>query len=831
MLTAPLRILARAIAAHARPMAILGLAVSLGAALVVIQIPVTTDLLDVMPAKNPAVTDFTGFLRDFAALDGLVVVIESPQPSVEALAAAAQALGERLAASPMIASVDYNLVRSSSRLVAEHFPIYLDAPAIDRLARRLTPAGIREQLRRNRDSLLAPLPSLDAEASRWDPLNLRELLRSSLDRGAGRLDLSTGYYLDASHRLALLLVRPRGSARDIGFVRALEREIGRLGQEALATAGEPTLRLALAGGYARAAEALRVIWTDMLVSLAVSLVLVLAILSVGLRPPVLALAAFVATLLSSLAWTLLLAYGLYGSLNVVTSITAAMLIGVFVDYMIQVYRRFRECLAAGLEIGPALERTLLGTGKAIICGAITTSLGFFTVVVTGFRGLHELGVVAGFGILFCLLSTLVLFSALLCWLAQARPGLFPARAPRDVGGRWAAGLVGERPGAVALVGLGLVAAAVAAIPDLRFELSLESVGLRESAVRAVEERIAGLLGRRGEPLFVVARAGGARRLEDDFDRLERQGERWRQGRVASFLSPGALLPPPFRQRQAWSHLQAVGLVGRFRGPELAAELRREMDRQGLVPDPSLDDYALRIARALERPEVVGLEALAAAGDPRTAYYYNPRATAIAAQLMPPDEAGWTAVRLAALQDDVAHLGPDFRLVGPAVFLSEIRRSILTDAGLAAALTFGGNLVIAWLLFRRWREVAWVMLPVAAGSLLTLGAMVLLHLPFNFFNVAGIALIFGFGVDYGIYLMQVRQEAGTTAPEAVGIVGSSIVLCAVTTVASCGSLVTSHYRGLASIGAVLSLGAAGCLATTLLLVPALRHLGERRRPPA
>ncbi len=43
-----------------------------------------------------------------------------------------------------------------------------------------------------------------------------------------------------------------------------------------------------------------------------------------------------------------------------------------------------------------------------------------------------------------------------------------------------------------------------------------------------------------------------------------------------------------------------------------------------------------------------------------------------------------------------------------------------------------------------------MLPVTAGSLLTVGAMGAIGIPFNFFNVAGIALVFGFGVDYGIY---------------------------------------------------------------------------------
>ena len=97
----------------------------------------------------------------------------------------------------------------------------------------------------------------------------------------------------------------------------------------------------------------------------------------------------------------------------------------------------------------------------------------------------------------------------------------------------------------------------------------------------------------------------------------------------------------------------------------------------------------------------------------------------------------------------------------------------------------------------------------------------LMIRFNFFNVAGIALIFGFGVDYGIYLMQTHIEEGSKqGSAAVKSVGGSIALCAITTIASCGSLITTHYRGLASIGAVLCFGAIFCLGSTLLLLPAL-----------
>ena len=821
-----LRGLARLIDAHPRRIAVAfllatGLAVGL-----VVRIPVSADLLDVMPENTPSIVAFTEFLRDFGILNGLVVVVDSPEPSLDALVTAVQALGEQLSTSPYVASVDYNLLQSGARFVAQHFPLYLDGDAVAQLAVRLSPEGVRAQMRRNREALLSPVASpLEGDLISRDPLNIRELVRASLlaRLPATSLDLSTGYYLDRSHRLALLMVRPSGSARDMAFVRGLHREVSRIAAQAVGQAGSSSgLRVGLAGGYARAAEALGVIWRDMVVSFSISLVLVLLVLYLAFRPSLIVMAIFVVTLFASLAWTLLLAYLLYGTLNIITSVVAAMLIGLFVDYIIHTFRRYQDFYRQDGNATRALERTLAGTGKAILSGALTTSLAFFSVVVTSFRGLHELGVVAGFGILFCLLTTLILLTSLLTWLARARPAQLLTGRPRDLGETWAARLVEQR-GKALVVGVVLaLAGSLAASVRVGFDASLESVGLRDSDVQAAEERVAHVLGRRGEPLFVVARAADDEQLLRDFDALEEQGARWRRaGLVGSVSSLGMLLPPPSAQRETLASLSASGLGRGLDGTRLADMIRVEMDRLGLVPDASLDAYAAGIAQAMDSRDVIGPRAYAHAQDPRAAYYYNPTAKALAAHLTPPG-ARWTQETLSGLVDDVRRLGADFRLVGPVMFLGEIRDAIIWEAGLAVALSFAANFVILRIHFVTWHRVWLVMLPVAVGTILTVGAMGILRLPFNFFNVAGIALIFGFGVDYGIYVMQAHVEGGPVSrsgPAAIRAVGGSVVLCAATTLASCGSLITSHYRGLASIGAVLCLGAVFCLGAALLLLPA------------
>jgi predicted RND superfamily exporter protein len=800
---------------------------------VVSRMPVRTDLLDVLPEGNPTILAFRGFLEDFGMMDSLVLVVSSRDGSPDRLIQAVETIGEELAASPRVASVDYNLVRSGGRFVGEHFPAYLDSGGVARLSGRLSPEGIRRQARRNRELLLSPLASpLDAEWISGDPLNLREIVRESLLRRtvAKGIDLSTGYYMDADRTVALLMVRPRGSSRDTAFVAGLYREVSGIAAKVSDGSGaDAGIKVGLAGGYASAAEAAGVIWSDMVVSFASSFILVLLLVYLAFRPPPAVLGIFVLTLFAALSWTLLFAYLMYGGLNIVTSIVAAMLIGLYVDYMILTYNRFQVEIRAGRSPLHALETTFSETGKALVSSSATTSVAFFSVVVTSFRGLHELGVVAGFGILFCLLSSFLVMGSLLSWLAKVSPARMEAGRPGGVPMGWSERLVERKRGTVVAVFSIFLFLAILGSARTRFDAGVDAIGPVDSEVERVQRVIEEKFGRKGEPLFLVARADGDRRLAADFDALDLQGERWRRaGMVETFSSPAMLVPPPRFQEESRRLLSGAGLPGRYDDAGLEGAIRREMEAQGMVPGSGLAAYAAGIVRALAGDRVVDLSGLARSGDPRATYFLNGSRNAIAAHIAPPG-GRWDPGALAAMKEDVRALGPDFALTGPPIIFDEIRSSIVRENILATIIAFAANWIIVLLHFRRMRDAALVMLPVTAGSLLTVGAMGAIGIPFNFFNVAGIALVFGFGVDYGIYFMQSRRESPAGgAVEALRRTGGSIALCAATTLASCGSLILSHYRGLASIGAVLCLGGVFCLLSTVLLLPSLIDTIEHRR---
>ncbi len=831
MVTRLLLRLARMIDARPGKVAVVVLLLAAASGGIVARIPVRTDLLDVLPEGNPTIGAFRGFLKDFGMIDSLVVAVSSRERSPERLIQAVETIGEELSASPMVASVDYNVVRSGGRFVGEHFPAYLDRGGVELLSERLSREGIRRQVRKNREALLSPLASpLEAGWISGDPLNLREIVRESLLRRTDKasIDLSTGYYMDADRTVALLMVRPKGSSKDTAFVARLYREVA--GIAAMVSGGpgaDAGITVGFAGEYASAAEATGVIWRDMVVSFLSSFVMVLLLVYASYRPPTAVLGVFVLTLAAALSWTLLFAYLLYGGLNIVTSIVSAMLIGLYVDYMILIYHRFHEEIRRGRSPLQALESTFSETGKALLSSSLTTAIAFFSVVVTSFRGLHQLGVVAGFGVLFCLLSSFMVMGSLLSWLAKVSPARIAAGRPGGVPMGWAERLVEGKRGAVLAAFSVLLFLAVPGSSRIRFDAGIDAIGPRDSNVERVQRMIEAKIGRKGEPLFLVARADGDRRLAADFDALELQGDRWRrEGRVETFTSPAMLVPPPRFQREARELLARAGLPGRYDGAGLDRAIRREMEAQGMVPGEDLASYAAGIVHALAGNGDADLPGYARSNDPRATYFFNGGRNAIAAHLTPPG-GQWGKAVLAAMKEDVRALGPDFALTGPPLIFGEIRSSIVRESTLATVIAFAVNWIIVGLHFRRLRDTMLAMVPVTAGALLTVGVMGAIGIPFNFFNVVGIAFIFGFGVDYGIYFMQSRAErpAGGAA-EVLRRTGGCVVLCAVTTLASFGSLIFSHYRGLASIGAVLYLGSVFSLLSTVLFLPSLIAVLDR-----
>jgi predicted RND superfamily exporter protein len=97
----------------------------------------------------------------------------------------------------------------------------------------------------------------------------------------------------------------------------------------------------------------------------------------------------------------------------------------------------------------------------------------------------------------------------------------------------------------------------------------------------------------------------------------------------------------------------------------------------------------------------------------------------------------------------------------------------------------------------------------------------LGIPFNFANIIIIPLLLGIGIVYSIHMVH-RVRAGELPDGNLLHTGTAraVLLSALTTMASFGTLGFSSHLGLASLGQLLTLGIGLVLLCNLVVLPAL-----------
>ena len=166
---------------------------------------------------------------------------------------------------------------------------------------------------------------------------------------------------------------------------------------------------------------------------AVSLLAVLIILWLALRSARIILAVAVSLLVGlaiSAAWGLFLV----GALNLISIAFFVLFIGLGVDFGIQFNVRYRAERHDYPELRTALHSTAVKVGGPLALAALATAAGFSSFLPTAYRGLSELGEIAGSGMIIAFVTSITLLPALLAVLnppSEPHPMGFAQLAPVD----------------------------------------------------------------------------------------------------------------------------------------------------------------------------------------------------------------------------------------------------------------------------------------------------------------------------------------------------------------------------------------------------------------
>ncbi|RJQ51657.1 MAG: hypothetical protein C4526_09430 [Nitrospiraceae bacterium] len=796
----------------------------------VFNMEIKTDIIDVLPEGNKTVTQFRDFMEKYGASDNITVILETGNSPIEDHTDLVETLADKLKRSPLIEYADYNILQDTAAAanspMVKYFPLYLDESGLKELRERLSPDGIARQISLNRRKLFSPFSSpADSELITRDPLKISDIVAGSFRRAHkdDALDLSTGFYLAKDHSAAFIFAKPKGKSRDMAFVKELKNELDSITQTALKENGNPqNIKIQLAGAHILSEEVRQVIRHDIISSSVLSVVVIALLIWIVYRVRGIVLAAVGFTMLSSLLMTLAFAYFIFGSLNIVTSIVAAVLIGLYVDYSIHMIKRYPDELRKNKDRQKALEITLTRTGSAFTISAFTTSLSFFSIVVTGFEGLYELGIVSGIGVLICLISNIFLMSSLLLWAGSRGFEKIMAFDTPSSGVEKLIHIVTRYPRHIVLAGAFFIVFLGPGLTKLRFDNDPEHIGVKDSRSVEALKTIHRKLDKKGEPLCLIIKGKNHNELSAGFDSMEKLLSGWRNdGLIGRYDSLAVLLPPPYLQKIKIEALKGMPLT---ESSKLGKVVTGALEKNGFIYDRDyINSYLNNIVTALNGREVAGFREIETVSDRRIDLFFNRHNISLAAYIYP-SGGEWEKHTLSVLQASVETAGPDWSLTGAPILFEAINESIIAGSLLAVFVTLISNVIVIYLFFRKALHVLLVMLPVIIGFLLTPAIMGFFNAPLNFINMGTVALIFGLGVDYGIYIMQAYlKEDKRDIGSALRFSGKNILMCAATTVAGCGSIITAKFTGIASIGLVLTIGAVLCAATALLVLPALLSL--------
>jgi uncharacterized protein len=812
-----------------------------------------TDMLHLLPRQDPAIGAYVETLEDFGANSFLLVAVRIPEgAALEPYESLVDDLALRLKALPEVKSVEHR-IGDPQELLDTFFPkavLFLDAPGRQALAERLSDEGIRRRVSELRRALATPAGPVVKELAKLDPLGLSEIFLRRLTRSRGTLsvDWTSGYYLSRDHRLLLLLAEPVRPPQDILFDRRLARAVDRAiasslagwGNLAGATAdiyGEaPRPQVIVGGPYLTAEGDEALIRRDMVVNIATSGLGVFLLFLYAFRRPGALLYAFV-PLLSGLALTFGFAAAVLGSLSSATSVVAALLIGLGVDFVIVSYGRYVEARRSGADLEGALLRVGASCSGAVVAGAVTTAATFYAFTFTQFTGLSEMGLLTGTGILFCMVSVLLLLPAMLAWSEDRsrRREREPRLYLHSFGTQRLTFLAMRHPAAALALGLAVTLGMLLAATRIRFDESMKTMRPRGNRGIDATVEVGQHFGSGFDSMTLVLRAATPEEVIDLSGRaVEGAQELVRKGILYGYAGVTSLIPPARDQAAALDWLERQRGTG-LDFARIRATFARALAGEGLREAPFAPGLDL-LARAINLSGPIALADFQSTKETRL----------LLARYLKKTDRGWKAAlylyprgnryRRAPPKEAVAlarDLGPSAVLSGVNVINERVRTLVLKDAWIAGLLGLALVALILWLDLRSVSEVLLALAPLLVGIVWMVGGMALLGIQMNFINIFVTTMIIGIGVDYGIYILHRYRESRDLSREAfekaLRETGKAVAAAALSTIVGFGSIIFSHYPGLRSTGEVAILGALSTALVAITLLPAwLARREERRR---
>jgi uncharacterized protein len=573
-----------------------------------------------------------------------------------------------------------------------------------------------------------------------------------------------------------------------------------------------------------------------------TIVVVLTILWLALRSPRIIFAVFV-SLIVGLSITAAIGLALVGALNLISVAFAVLFIGLGVDFGIQFSVRYRAERHEVDDLHKSLVNTARYVGAPLTLAAAATAAGFLSFLPTDYKGLSELGLLAGLGMIIAFLTSITIIPALLTLL-------HPPGEPAEMGFKFLAPVdrFMERRRIPIIVGTGLVVAA--GLPLLYWlQFDFNPLNLRSDKV----ESVGTFLELKSDPAIgansIYVLEANKDTARTNVEKLAKLPEVSLVRTVEGFI-PGDQQPKLAAIRQLGTVLNPVLKPDPNKKPPTDADnvaaLKAAVDGlkqaagtqtgRGATAAKRLADDLAKLADGDEalrtRAHAAMIPPLNTALDELRDYL---QAQPVTFESLPPEIANEWVTKDGRQKIEILPKGDpndnetlrqfaravqevEPNAIGGPISILESGRTVIRAFFEAGFWALGSITILLWIVLRRFGDVLLTLIPLLLAGVVTLELMVLLDMKLNFANIIALPLLLGVGVAFKIYYIMAWRAGQTDLLQSS--LTRAVMFSAFTTATAFGSLWLSSHPGTSSMGKLMALALVTTMCAAVLFQPLL-----------
>ncbi|MBQ5434812.1 MAG: MMPL family transporter [Bacteroidales bacterium] len=687
----------------------------------------------------------------------------------------------------------------------EHLPSFIDTAVYGAMAAALEPAAIEAQMARNLELIEADMTGETTQLVCTDPLALRDIFLADIlpsleGGGAGSYTIENGHFFCPDKTVALAFVTPAFTQTDSGnatrFARILTQE------KKAFEAAHPDARILIHGAPLGGVSNAGTIKKDLVRTVGISLIIILAILLVCFRKPAF-LGHLITPIIYGAVFSLACLYWIKGTMSLMALGIGAIVLGVALSYVLHVLIHFYYV--------EDVERVLQEESTPVFLGCLTTIGAFLGLLFTESDLLRDFGLFATFALIGSTFYALVFLPHFLRkkHVKTDKAHGFPL-IDRVNNFAW-----DRNPVVLGLMAL-IIVVGVALSGRVKFDsdlrnLDYDNAELRESQTLYNEKNQNG----HTDLYFAV--------YDDDLDqaleynklmmqRLEALSEK---GLVKSY---GTLVPLLFQSTRdqelriaAWKAFWTPEKIARTRQLLSAAARKHNLDPKLFTPFFALLEADYEPGSLLEAgvipPELLSNYVEEQPSGRKMIF----TSVSFAPEDMDPVIEG--------LID-----GPQSLVLEPFYYCRDLVRIVHDDFNTTLWISSLFVLLVLLIAFRNIWVAVTAFLPMFLSWYVLQGLMALLGLEFNLINIVISTFIFGIGVDYSIFIMEgLLQQARTGEKDRLASHKVAIFFSALVLIIVVASLIFARHPSIRSIGLITLIGMLSTILMTYSLEPLMFRL--------